>query len=180
MELKENEVYYNLTIKYKTYDYKFYQFFIGNGFKFLLGQVLLYHNNSPKIKLDITLINSLYEYNINRIETNSYELIDSIYYDNIDDINLNEMIKIWNIYKDRECFKKFKYTQSFIISDGTLLNKTKYKPSNLVDYIIDNKMLKMTDMVYVPFSPSLREKINKAYNEEIFDMEEFYNLKFYY
>jgi hypothetical protein len=135
MELKENEVYYNLTIKYKTYDYKFYQFFIGNGFKFILGQVLLYHNNSPKIKLDITLINSLYQYNINRIETNSYELIDSIYYDNIDDINLNEMIKIWNIYKDYKCTKKFKFSQSFIISDGTLLNKTKYKPSNLVDYI---------------------------------------------
>ena len=173
-ELLDNEVYYNFNNKSND---KWLIFYIGNYNKFIMGQTLIYHDQKFKIKLEITIINSLHKYNIDRIVSNSYKLVDTIYYDDINEINLNEMIRIWNKYKDIECSTKFKYTRSFIVS-GNLLNKILYKPFSLVDYIIYNKLIKEEHYSYVPFSPLLREKINAVYEEEIFDMDVFDNIKF--
>ncbi len=184
MELAPNEVYYNMYIaKDKILPYGC--FYIGDGNIFLIGNTYIFHNNQyyrNKILLNIKFINSLNNYNIDSILSDSYETIEEIFYNSIDDaINMNEMLKLWNKYKTHKCNKKFISPVSFKITNGNLLNKIKYTTLTLVDYIIFNKKLKMEDMQNLPFSYELREKINFAYNKDIFDMNEvnYYNSSFF-
>jgi hypothetical protein len=175
MELKPTEFCYNIYINNND-PCKYGIFYIGNGDIFIKGTTYILHGENDKVKLELTFINSSYSYNIDYIVSNSYEQIDIKYYNTIEDaINMKEMIKFWCNYKDYKCNKQFKYTTMFKINDGNLLNKIQYRTSTLVDYIIYNKMLKITegnDMSYIPNCPILHEKINYVYNKEIFNLSE--------
>jgi hypothetical protein len=178
MTLKPSEVYYNIYLDNNFID-KWGVFYIGDGDVFIMGHTFIHNKN--KIKLEITFINSYNKYNINMIVSNSYEKVETVYYDTVADaININEMLKYWIKYKDYKCTKQFKLLTTINIIEGSLLNKIQYKPETLLDNIIYNKMLKMEDMEYVPFSLGLREKINDVYENNIFDLNEFYNLVFYF
>ena len=173
MDLLPTEVYYHIYTNNNLID-KWGEFYIGNGDIFIKGTTYVLHGENNKVKLELTFINSSYVYNTDYIISSSYETIHTAYYDTIDDaINKNEMLKYWNQYKDYKCNKKFIASTTFKINYGNLLNKIQYSTPSLVDIIIYNKKLKKEDMIYVPFSPKIREKINLVYNEEIFDMNIF-------
>lgn len=176
MELNPSEVYYNIYIN--EIPLKYGTFYVGNGNTFIHGHTYSLHGENDKIKLEITLINSDNKNNIDHISSNSYQVIDNKYYDTIEDaVNIEELLKSWVQYKDYKCNKKFIKSTVFKIQEGNLLNKIQYRTLSLVDYIIYNKLIKGDDMPYIPFSYTIREKINYVYNQKIFDMNEF-NISF--
>jgi hypothetical protein len=176
--LRQNEVYYNKTIYEDPIDFGL--FYIGNGDIFIQGQTFTTHRGGlKKVKLELRLIKSLDKLSLGCgiIKTNSYELIGEKYYDTIEEaVNLDEMINIWIEYKDFKLNPTHPLTSKIQMTLNEKLKIVPWYQDTLVNHIIYNKKLNNDDMKHVPYSPTLREKINHAYNEEIFDMNEFYNL----
>ncbi len=174
-DLLPTEVYYHIYTDTKFID-NWGEFYIGNHDIFIKGTTFVLHGENNKVKLELTFINSSYAYNTDYIMSSSYEKIHTAYYDTIDDaINKNEMLKYWIQYKDYKCNKKFKVSTTFKI--GNQLNKMQYRTPSLVDLIIYNKKINKNEMKYVPLAPEICRKINLVYNEEIFNLNIFYNFE---
>ncbi len=172
MRIPSTHLYYYYNIDYSMSCFKTGIFYIGNHNIFITGKC--HQNYNQKIKLNIEIINvACYNHcaSYNAISSNSYQEVDTLYFDSIEDaINIQQMLKYWHSYHDFKCTKLFIQYTTFRIDK--LCDIIQYKSNSLVDYIIYNKKLAMEDMKSIPFSYELREKINTAYNKQIFNLAE--------
>ncbi len=145
-------------------------FYIGNGYIFIYGAFKqLIPGNT---KLNIIFINSQNKYNTNYISTNSYETIaeELIYNSGEEILDINEMIKLWHKYKNHKCDKEFRYTISFKVPKGNLLDTLYINPMKLLDYILYKRFIKEDDMDFIPFT--LHKKVNDFYYKKIFNTDD--------